>query len=97
LKEVIESDGGELTSMQLLPARDEEGFQRVAIAITLSTTIASLQQILYAIEGQSPYLFIEDIEVTADQAIAEDSQSPENRNLQVHLEVFGYMPGQARS
>jgi general secretion pathway protein M len=95
LKESVETSGGSLTSMQLLPVRDEEGFQRVSIAVTLTATIESLQKLIYAIEEQKPYLFIENLELQANegfmQAANEGANEGEARNLQVHFEVYGYM------
>jgi len=98
LKELIEADGGSLTSMQLLPVRDEQGFQRVSMAVTLNATIESLQKILYAIEDQSPYLFVQDMELLTNQGFSDGTDSGErSRDLQVHFEVYGYMPAQAET
>jgi general secretion pathway protein M len=96
LKELIEGDGGSLTSMQVLPVREEQNFQRVTLAVTLTATIESLQKILYAVEAQTPYLFVENLQVTANQGYTEVSDSENRRDLQVHFEVFGYMPGQIK-
>jgi general secretion pathway protein M len=97
LKELIETDGGALTSMQLLPARDEQGFQRISMAVTLTASIESLRQILYGIEDRSPYLFIENLEIAANQGFTDVSDGGEtSRDLQVHFEVFGYMPAQTK-
>jgi general secretion pathway protein M len=91
LKESVETNGGALTSMQLLPVRDEEGFQRVTIAVTLTATIESLQKLIYAIEEQKPYLFIENLEIQANEGFMQAADESESRNLQVHFEVYGYM------
>ena len=93
LKESVEMNGGALTSMQLLPVRDEEGFQRISIAVTLTATIESLQKLIYAIEEQKPYLFIENLELQANEGFmqAATDNEGEARTLQVHFEVYGYM------
>jgi hypothetical protein len=96
LKESVETNGGALTSMQLLPVRDEEGFQRVSIAVTLTATIESLQKIIYAIEEQNPYLFIENLELQSNEGFAQAADGGDARNLQVHFEVYGYMSSQKR-
>jgi general secretion pathway protein M len=97
LKELIEGDGGALTSMQMLPVRDEQGFQRISMAVTLTASIESLQKILYAIEDQSPYLFIEDLELLTNQGFTDVSDGgEESRDLQVHFEVFGYLPARTQ-
>jgi hypothetical protein len=96
LKESVETNGGVLTSMQLLPVRDEEGFQRVSIAVTLTATIESLQKIIYTIEEQNPFLFIENLELQANEGLMQASDEGDARNLQVHFEVYGYMSSQKR-
>jgi general secretion pathway protein M len=94
LKEVIESNGSALTSMQILPAREEEGFKRVSISVSLTATIESLQQILYAIENRNPYLFIENLEVRTNRGSFQRGGEEDSRNLQVHFDVYGYMATQ---
>jgi general secretion pathway protein M len=96
LKELIGHDGGSLTSMQVLPPREEQGFQRVTLAVTMTATIETLQKILYAIEDRTPYLFVENIEITGNQGFMDTSDGESQRDLQVHFEVFGYMPGQTK-
>jgi general secretion pathway protein M len=96
LKELIEADGGILTSMQVLPVREEQGFERISMAVTLTATIESLQKILYAIEDQSPYLFIEDVELQTNRGMMQVSEGEGSRDLQIHFEVFGYTPMQTR-
>jgi len=94
LKEVIESNGSSLTSMQILPTREEEGFQRISISVSLTATIESLQEILYKIENQDPYLFIENLEVRTNRGLFQGNSDENSRDLQVHFDVYGYMPTQ---
>jgi Type II secretion system (T2SS), protein M subtype b len=91
LKGVVEASGGALTSIQMLPAVEDGGFQRIAMAITLTATINSLQKIIYTIENQNPYLFIEDLSIQANQGFIQASDESEPQALQVHFEVYGYM------
>jgi general secretion pathway protein M len=101
LKELIEANQGNLTSMQLLPVREENGFQRISMAVTFSATIESLQSILFAVEYQSPYFFLEGIDVRASSGATVGTPelremqggpqgSAEPRVLQIQCVVFGY-------
>jgi general secretion pathway protein M len=94
LKALIEAGGGVLISMQMLPVREEEGFRRVPMSISLRATIESLQPILYAIETNSPYLFIENLEARSNRGImgAGLPESEESHELEIRFEVYGYMP-----
>jgi len=101
LKELVEANKANLTSMQLLPVREEDGFQRISMAVTFSGTIEALQSILFAIEYQSPYLFVEGLELRANREMLFNSSEPPqsqglpqssevSRELQIQCVVFGY-------
>jgi hypothetical protein len=94
LKELVEANTN-LGSMQLLAVRQEEGFQRVSMAVALKAPIESLQSILYEIENQSPYFFIEKLELRRDRSFAQMADSEKESELQVRLEFYGYMPPEA--
>ena len=96
LKESIETNGGTLTSMQVMTGREEEGFFRIPIAVTLTSTIEPLEKIIYTIETQNPYLFIENLVIQTNQGFTEASDDEQARNLQVHFDVYGYMPIQKK-
>jgi hypothetical protein len=95
LKELVEANNANLGSMQLLAVRQEEGFQRVSMAVALKAPIESLQSILYEIENQSPYFFIEKLELRRDRSFAQMADSEKESELQVRLEFYGYMPPEA--
>jgi general secretion pathway protein M len=90
LKGLIESHNANLVSMQVLPVREEQRFQRISMAVTLRATINALQPILFAIEDQSPYLFVEDLELRSNRGFIAESEEQE-LELQVQFVVFGYM------
>jgi general secretion pathway protein M len=90
LKGLIESHNANLVSMQVLPVREEQRFQRISMAVTLRATINALQPILFAIEDQSPYLFVEDLELRSNRGFIAESEE-QALELQVQFVVFGYM------
>jgi general secretion pathway protein M len=90
LKRLIESHNANLVSMQVLPVREEQRFQRISMAVTLRATINALQPILFAIEDQSPYLFVEDLELRSNRGFIAESEE-QALELQVQFVVFGYM------
>lgn len=96
LKELIEASHANLVSMQLLPVREDEGYQRVSMAVALKATIESVQSILYEIENQSPYFFIEKLELRKDRGYIAPVDSKDSNELQVRIEFYGYMPKEQR-
>src|SRR5262245_46505211 len=75
LKQLLDANNATLGSMQLLTVREEEGFQRVSMAVVLKASIDALQSILYEIENQSPYFFVEKLELRQERGFVrmEDS------------------------
>lgn len=93
LKELLDANNANLGSMQLLTVREEKGFQRVSMAVSFKAPIDSLQSILYEIENQSPYFFVEKLELRRqDRGFMRRTTDPAKKDeLQVRLEFYGYM------
>lgn len=91
LKYLVDASNAELGSMKLLPVREEEGFRRISVAIAFSSTINSLQSILYEVETQTPYLFVEKLELRKSRNLANASVVDDAGELKVRLEAYGYM------
>ena len=91
IKEMIAGQNASLSSMQTLPVKEESGFQKISIGVTLKADLGALQSLLYTIESQQPYLFIEDLDVQTSAAFANSEKSDQ---LEIHFDVFGYLPGE---
>lgn len=65
VKNLVEGAGGNLLSVQVLPAVEENGVVRVTVSVTLQGDMGALQKILYGLESQVPLLFVDHLEVTA--------------------------------
>src|SRR5205085_229414 len=63
LKRLIEASGGTMKSTQVLPGRDEKGFRRVALRVTMDGDTEALQKIFYGVETATPLMFVDNIEV----------------------------------
>lgn len=62
-KTVIEAQNGKLTSIQIIPHKDEGGYRQIAVNLQFSGSIASIQKILYALETRQPYLFVGNLSI----------------------------------
>jgi hypothetical protein len=91
LKELLDANKATLGSMQLLTVREEEGFQRVSMAVVLKASIDALQSILYEVENQSPYFFVEKLELRQDRGFVRLEDSSDPTELQIRMEFYGYM------
>lgn len=92
IKRWVETAGGGLRSAQVLPARDEGGFRRVVLRVTLDIDVEGLQRTFHAIETAAPYLILDNVEIRGRQlrVAAAGRRAPD---LSVAFDVVGFMPG----
>ena len=64
-KAVIEANNGRILSSQLLPHKDDSGVRQVNATIQMTANIQNLREILHAMEGREPYLFLDNLTVRA--------------------------------
>ncbi|MCB1775961.1 MAG: type II secretion system protein M [Candidatus Competibacteraceae bacterium] len=95
VKSLIEGSGGNLLSVQSLPAVEEGNVVRVAVSVTLQGGVDTLQKTLYGLESQSPLLFVDDLQVTARRfrpRLPDGKIAPYTRTqLNAQFEVAGYL------
>ncbi|MES9829533.1 MAG: type II secretion system protein GspM [Candidatus Thiodiazotropha sp.] len=61
IKQVVAAGQGEIISTQTAQISQEEILNKVAIRVRMKSTLENLKQIMYQLESQKPYLFIENI------------------------------------
>lgn len=90
--------GGELSSSQVLPNKDQDGLLLIAVKVKLTSNMQRLRSLLYAIETAKPLMIIEGITVLP---------APKKRNrrtrlikatedIMITLRVSSYMRKQAQ-
>lgn len=94
VKAIIEDGGGNLTSTETVPARDEGDFRRIGIRLKLTTTIEALQEVLHELESARPYLFIDEVDLRTRATRRRKQKSSQGEStLTVSFELFGYTRG----
>ncbi|MES9848618.1 MAG: type II secretion system protein GspM [Candidatus Thiodiazotropha sp.] len=61
IKQVVAAGQGEIISTQTAQISQEEILNKIAIRVRMKSTLKNLKQIMYQLESQKPYLFIENI------------------------------------
>lgn len=92
--EVIGDAGGELRSTQILQTRvaDEElAIRRAGLLLQFSTTIVGLEEILYQLETDEPYLFIDEINIREQRTRRRRNEAEQETRLDVSLEIYGFV------
>jgi len=93
-KAIIGAAGGQVRSVQDLPAARAGSFQRVAIRLDVGVTTDGLRTALYRIESAQPYMFVDNLAIRAPEAQqrgAIPAAAGGGDALSVRLEVFGYI------
>lgn len=91
VRSVIQESGAKLASTQVLPGADEEGFRRIAVRVSMACTMADLQKILYELEAGRPYLFLDNVDVSGEQARRRIGEPASREELNVSFDVFGFI------
>ncbi len=96
IKTAVSEAGGELTSTQVIPERNEQGFTRVAVKVRMNGSTKVLRQTLHSFESATPLLFVENLNIRPIRMprnpAAKNPQIPDR--LSVDFDVVGYMRAQ---
>lgn len=93
IKQAVSEAGGELSSTQVIPERNEENAVRVGVKVRMTGSTQVLRQVLHAFESGKPYLFIENLNIRPIRM----PRNPRDKNpavedrLSVDFDVIGYM------
>lgn len=97
LNSLVQSNSGKLISTQVMLDRERRAQQRVTVRVEMRVKTAALQAILHRIEGSKPFLFVDNILIRSKEGrIVQDaaqraSGKADNRELNVRLDVYGYI------
>lgn len=92
----VESGGGLLRSVQILPAKTDSEFRRVSVRVQMTAAIAQLAGILYALEAGKTFLFVDNLEISNRRSRARRNQPVDmDPTLLVRLDLSGYLKPEA--
>jgi general secretion pathway protein M len=66
VREIVASAGLSVTKSQVLPIKQEQGFDRIGVKLTVTGTIESLDAALMELTAYLPLLLVESIEIFPD-------------------------------
>jgi general secretion pathway protein M len=90
IKSVVDRAGGQLKSTQIVPAREENGFRRVAARVEVVGNAATLERMWYEMESGLPFLFVDDFDIAARQVPRKDRTQPPLITLDARFEITAY-------
>jgi general secretion pathway protein M len=96
VKTLVERHGGQVRSVQNLPSALVSGLERIQVQYELSLPLGSLPGITYALETNTPYLFLNNMDIRAEKAWGPGGTSGDVPNLHILWTVSGYRWAGAR-
>jgi general secretion pathway protein M len=91
IKILADAADAEVRSVQVLQARSEAGFRRIAVRGQVQGSLAGIQKLFYEIESARPYLFLDNVELRAVQATSRSrDESKRDGTLDVRFELYGF-------
>lgn len=93
VRTTVEGHGGRLGSIQIGQPRESGGHRVIPVSVQLTANTPSLQRILYAIETQSPYLFVDNVALRATVFRGFRPNPGVEPEINIQLDVSGVMAG----
>lgn len=87
VRQLMDASGMEVSNSQVLPARPEELFERVAVKLTVSGSTEALSSALAALSAQRPQLLIESLDAFPERSSRRKDGAPAQTVTAV-LQVF---------
>ncbi len=91
-KAVIEANNGRILSSQLLAHKDDNGVRQVNATIQMTANIQNLRQILHAMEGREPYLFLDNLTVRSQVPSGFKPQAGFEPEMFIQFDVAALIP-----
>jgi len=89
INRVAGSKGMEVLSTQILPARQESDFIRIALKVRMRGKLDNLLKVFYALETDQPYLFLDNVSVRSNRQRRYMANT--DQLLDVDFDLIGYM------
>jgi general secretion pathway protein M len=90
LRALIEQSGGRLITMNAPAVRDEGRYRQITVNLQLTANIFALRKILHAIETNTPYLFVDSLQVRTQVPPNHRPQPGAEPEMFVMMDVTGY-------
>ncbi len=93
IKTAISQAGGQLTSTQVLPGRNEDGLNRVTVKVRMSGDIEALRSVLHDIESSVPILIVDQIDIrpVRGKRNRKTRKIESSNQLNINFQIAGFM------
>ena len=91
LKQIVERNGGELISTQILQPDESSAGNQTSLKVSLRTNMEKSPQILYALESGRPLLFIDNLVISARRVRGATAGAAPQVSLEMSFDLIGYV------
>lgn len=88
-KTIATASGADVKSAQILAAAKASGFEVIAVQFDMTVPASRLRDLAYAVETHSPYLFVDDVTLSAPNWQVSDAKASDP-SLELRWTVRGY-------
>jgi general secretion pathway protein M len=96
VKAIVTANQGEVRTAQIVPASTVDGFQVIAVQYDLTIPMSRLRDLTYALETHTPYLFIDEADITSPQDWQSGDPQIANPMIELRWTIHGYRWGGAK-
>jgi hypothetical protein len=96
VKAIVTANQGEVRTAQVIPASTVDGFQVIAVQYDLMIPMSRLRDLTYALETHTPYLFIDEADITSQQDWQSGDPQLANPMIELRWTIHGYRWGGAK-
>jgi general secretion pathway protein M len=91
LKQIVERNGGELISTQILPKKESQGVDSTSLKVHLTADLNASWQILYALESGRPMMFLDSLVISARPERRRSLEEAPAISLDINFHMTGYL------
>jgi general secretion pathway protein M len=94
VKRVVESNGGRLNSIQILPGKEDEQDQSapVSLKVQMTGSTETVQKVFYHLESGLPRLFLDQVYLRGRAGYQFRAGRPQADELDIRFTLQGYLP-----
>lgn len=89
-KNIVETSGGKLNSIQILPHKDEGEYRQISVTLQLTATLTAIKGMLHTLESSRPYLFIDNLSMRSPILTVSRNSPTVETELNCQFDLTGY-------
>ncbi len=91
IRSAVQAERGTLRSVQILPAKAQEGYRKVTVRSQVDLNATGLRNILHRIESSRPLLFVDNIDIRPGQQVSNVASGEIEMRLTIRFDIHGFV------